>query len=481
MPKDKKKSKKKAKNALTEKLLEEQDINTHDLGFDKGEVQRSRCRDPIGAGIFILHLLILAIIGGLYSGPAIKAAEHDKNAPDYMQYVEAALTLSFLSVIVATVMMRLMLYFGSQLIRVLFLLTFVLGISMTALQSTNLFLMIVGIFLIIGVVVYGRMVWKRIPVATANLVASLDCVKRNFGIVYLAYFFVLAATLLTIVWLFALIGAADATAICDKTGKDCTVDILIYIPFIISYIWIFQVVVNLVTCTAANVVRTWWFEPEAASGCISSAVKDSARQATRQKLGSVCWGALFTPYVQTINEIMNPNGDMESGIAQCCKPGCARIFDKAVSYFSQWGIIYVGLFGYSFGEASQRANAMFKAQGWYPIITDHLLRNVFVMADISLGLLMGGIGGSLTSFTSILDSLGKNAEIVGAVIGFVIGLTVGAIMLASITGSVQAVVVLFAEARDELEETHPTIHIKLRKAYKKAYPDLIRIPAENLA
>ena len=105
---------------------------------------------------------------------------------------------------------------------------------------------------------------------------------------------------------------------------------------------------------------------------------------------------------------------MEGGVAQCCKPGCARVFERAVSYFSEWGIIYVGLYGYTFGEASTRANAMFKAQKWYPVISDHLLRNVFVMADVSLGLLMGGIGGSLTQFTSILDSLGKNNELIGA-------------------------------------------------------------------
>ena len=158
--KDKVLSKKEgATNALTEKLLAEHEDDTPDLGFEKGQVQRKKCRDPLGAAFFILHLIVLAIIGAVYGGVAIAKAEHDKNAPDYIQVVTFAIVMSALSLIVATLMMRLMLYFGSQLIRVLFLLTFVLGIVMTTLQSSNILLVIVGIFLVIGVIVYGKMVW----------------------------------------------------------------------------------------------------------------------------------------------------------------------------------------------------------------------------------------------------------------------------------------------------------------------------------
>ena len=71
----------------------------------------------------------------------------------------------------------------------------------------------------------------------------MECLEENFGIIYIGYIYVSVLLTWTILWLLALDGANEASKICDEKGKNCRVQYLIFIPFIMSYLWVYQVIV----------------------------------------------------------------------------------------------------------------------------------------------------------------------------------------------------------------------------------------------
>ena len=55
-------------------------------------------------------------------------------------------------------------------------------------------------------------------------------------------------------------------------------------------------------------------------------------------------------------------------------------------------------------------------------------------------------------------------------IGLVIGLVFCSILMSCVASSVNATIVLFAEAPAEFEQNHPELSLQMREAWQKAYP-----------
>ena len=58
-------------------------------------------------------------------------------------------------------------------------------------------------------------------------------------------------------------------------------------------------------------------------------------------------------------------------------------------------------------------------------------------------------------------------------LGFTVGAIFSSIMLALVIGAYLAVIVLFAENPEALEENHQELYQDLREAYKKLIPDIV--------
>lgn len=69
---------------------------------------------------------------------------------------------------------------------------------------------------------YACMVWRRIPFAAANLNTGLTAVKRNAGVVVVAYLLVLVSYAYAVMWLVGLVGVYDKEGLCDPTAVDGT-------------------------------------------------------------------------------------------------------------------------------------------------------------------------------------------------------------------------------------------------------------------
>merc|ERR1719162_954971 len=86
-------------------------------------------------------------------------------------------------------MMRLVMELGKYLIR--YILLFSIVISLTLFGLDGIIEKISGFVLLVATGSYTISVWSRIPLANNNFNVALACIKKNFGMVYIATFFAL--------------------------------------------------------------------------------------------------------------------------------------------------------------------------------------------------------------------------------------------------------------------------------------------------
>ena len=106
---------------------------------------------------------------------------------------------------------------------------------------------------------------------------------------------------------------------------------------LISYYWTHQVLCNTLHVTSAGTVGTWWFVPGEASGCWSTALRDSFCRATTYSFGSICLGSLLAAVVQALRMMANQarqNDDMQ--LLACLLECILSCIQDIVEYFNKW-------------------------------------------------------------------------------------------------------------------------------------------------
>lgn len=257
---------------------------------------------------------------------------------------------------------------------------------------------------------YAYAVWNRIPFAASNLVTALSAVRSNMGLSFFAYNNLIISFLWSILWGIAFVATIYVLGECDAEGN-CqkeTNPFLVF-TFLVSYFWTAQVIKNVVHTTVAGTVGTWWFVPEEASGCCSSAVINSYLRSITTSFGSICLGSLIVALIQATKEIIHALRDDNDSMLLClaeCIVGC---IESLVEYFNQWAYVYVGIYGYSFMQAGSSVMTLFRSRGWTAIIADVLVDTVLFMVSIGVGVL----NGVLTVFISSLFHFGVDGISMG--------------------------------------------------------------------
>ncbi len=70
--------------------------------------------------------------------------------------------------------------------------------------------------------------------------------------------------------------------------------------------------------TVAGTVGNWWFKPDEASTCCSSAVNNAAIRAMTTSFGSICFGSLIVAVIQALKMLANTaRAEGDAGIMAC--------------------------------------------------------------------------------------------------------------------------------------------------------------------
>lgn len=123
----------------------------------------------------------------------------------------------------------------------------------------------------------------------------------------------------------------------------------------------------------SSAVGTWWFEGD----CDGKVVSRSLGRSFTKLLGPICLGSLVLIPLQILR------------VVTC--------LDFLKSY-NAWAYTYVGIYGYPFVEAGERARQLFHAREWEKVVNDNLIHIVFLMVSI-------GIGGCTGTFGVLLEEV----------------------------------------------------------------------------
>jgi len=449
-------------------------VNVSDMGYGgdeyqpiyhnaegRPEQQPSGYRDVMWAVLFYAHLIaIITVItlnlqnggfgeGGAYSG---------------VLWLVGITSLSTIALGSAT--LQFMMKFPVQLVQASLIMTVALSgvIAILGLLSGQMLAGILGVvFFAIGIC-YARAVWPRIPFAAANLNTALTAVKSNMGLSVIAYGMVLLAFGWSILW-FAGLG--------DSINNSNTAIVFL---LLVSYYWVHQVLSNLVQTTVAGTIGTWWFVPDEANACWSSAVGDSFGRATTYSFGSICLGSLIVAVVQALRAIAHLARDNEDAQLLVCIIDCILgCIQDIIEYFNKWAYVYVGLYGFGYIEAGKNVIQLFRSKGWDVIIADDLCDRVLFMVSLGVGILTGFVGMICTALDANLlgaFDLGDNSASAGFLIGLVVGFVFSSILMNVVGGAVNTVIVCYAESPAEFQQNHPILSGEMRQAWMQAWPGL---------
>jgi hypothetical protein len=405
-------------------------------------LQNAEGDDGMGADIYVDTSVILCIIGVAFA----------------TSLIISSLTLGFMMVF-AEALVKLSLFFNigfMLLLGVLFLAAGSVGSGVS--------------FLLFAVVAayYTCRVWARIPFAASNLKTASSAVRANLGLSFYAYLSIVAIFAWSVWWTICFFSTMYVTNGCNGDGEcQSEGNAGIVFLFFLSYYWTVQVLANVVHCTTAGVVGTWWYIPNEANGCCSKAVRDSYVRSITSSFGSICFASLIVAIIQAVRELIHGLRENGDSFIACCAECLLACIESLVELFNRFALVYVAVHGQSFLQAGRSVMDLFRARGWTTIITDMLVDTVLFMMSLGVGLLIGLLA-LLVGMTFGLQGTG----FLGSTffLGFIVGYACCATLLSVVSSAVNTVIVLYAESPNEFEVNHPELSHQMRTSWRQAWP-----------
>jgi hypothetical protein len=424
----------------------------------KGDPQPKKFNDVAFAILFWLHLAVMIVL------LSMGTVQYQGNGSDYTGLAICVVVCGAVAIGLATLALSFMYIFASAMVKISLIFSVLSSalIGVLGAMTGDVLLIVMGFAGFLIGMCYAKLVWPRIPFASANLRTALTAVKQNMGLAVVAYFFCFVAFAWSVFWVVGL------------TSSMMTIGQGIIFLYLVSFYWVHQVLVNTVHTTTAGTVGTWWFVPSEASSFCSSAVKDSFTRATTYSFGSICFGSLIVAIVQALRALQQQAQNSDDCQILACIIGCIlACIQGIIEYFNKFAFIYVGLYGYSFLDAGRNVITLFQNKGWTTIITDDLSDNVLWLMSIGIALASGLVGFVMGAANQAMFS-GIGYDQNGGTVGFIIGLLVGylfsSIMMAVVGSGVSTAIVCFAEAPAEFEANHPELSLEMRSAWQQAWP-----------
>jgi len=136
---------------------------------------------------------------------------------------------------------------------------------------------------------------------------------------------------------------------------------------------------------------------------------------------------------------------------------------------NKWAYVYVELYGYDYLQGGRRVIGLFKTRGWQTIIADNLVNRLLGIMSLSVALLTG----ICTLFAAFLieeiESKDSSWIGIGFVVGFFIGMILSGIFFGLLSSAVDSIIVCYAEAPKELEESHPDVAQEMSQTWTDAW------------
>lgn len=357
-----------------------------------------------------------------------------------------------------------------------------------------------GIIFLTLTVAYTFIVWDRIPFAAANLVTALNGIHANPGTIVLAFCFQALTLGWTIYFASVVIGVNDALED-GRLKVPSQWQPPIWVALSISYYWTFQVMhvctgifclfcflmfshfcsfsQNAVQVATASIIGGWWIDPSN-----KKIFRHSCFDTFFYYMGSVCLGSIVVGPIHTLRQLagfFRPTASESASLMslhECMhllQTNVSSCIDSVAKSFNMWGFTYVGLYGYSFTEASNRADDLFEARGWTMIVSDDLVPNVLLITSLVVGGVTGCFAYLISHFHELPGTVDEDPGLIAFAEGAIIGCSLTVVLLGVIGSAVSTVIVCFGASPIEFEQNHVELSQEMRLAWRTVWPGALDV------
>jgi hypothetical protein len=256
---------------------------------------------------------------------------------------------------------------------------------------------------------------------------------------------------------------SEISGMCPSVGMNSGV----YFLMLISLYWGSTVVSNVIHCTTAGAVATWWFKSDSGA----TPVWDSFFRSMTFSFGSICLGSLLVAILKATRQMLreaqkNKNAQVFLCIIQCL----LGIIESLLEIFNRYAFCYVAIYGYDFKTAGKSVFAMFKKLGWTTIINDDLVETALNFGCLAVGMVSGLCCYAYGSAVG----LEGNYMVTMAVVGIFIGFFMAQVVLNVVSSAVATVFVCWAENPEALFQTHNELANGLVSAWREFHGDVFQ-------
>ncbi|CAI5721217.1 hypothetical protein KXD40_004730 [Peronospora effusa] len=465
------------------------------------EAPAPKCNDGLFAFIFLLNVTIVGTLAIWKGVPALKEdmgkSRSDGRVPQGHSIAWTMIgLLCLIGLALSCTWMKLLMTYASSMIRVaLWLNVAMVVIFAISTLSVNIWAALVFFFFAAINVCYIYLVQNRIGFASANLKAACAGLQQHSAIFGLAFFLVIQQLAWMLLWGLASLGMhrifMEADPNCDREielasrgrnhGGLCVgfpaYAALFYM--LVSVYWGQQVLQNILTCTTAGVIATWWYQPNSQKATLGALYRS-----VTTSFGSICFGSLIVAVLQALRTMANTarrraseenNGGLAclACLAECILSCLANI----VEYINQWAYVYVGVYGYPFRTSGKAVMDLFTNRGWTAVINDDLTSSALSFGALGVGVVTCCIGLLMVRFSPVewFTALGSRMGVYGtmALIGFTVGISMALILAHVIIAALHTIFVCFAEDPVAFNRNHPKEYEDLVAGWRQFHGDAL--------
>ncbi|GAX18565.1 hypothetical protein FisN_10Hh234 [Fistulifera solaris] len=438
---------------------------------------------------------------------------------DFKNFIDLVSASGIYAFIIVFVSFGFMMVLGKALIQFILVLSILMALGWHIFGLTTDpygIISIVGFSALLATLGYAFSSWHRIPFIATNLQTAMHAMRSTADITILGIGGLTVALTWIIIWSMAFIGLVNTF-----NSADCTSDfkceahvkngrLLLYFALAFSFYWTNSVIKNVVRVTVASTVGTWWFRPDHVDPFCTTAVSTPLQRSVTMLLGSVCLGSLVVQPVwlltglwtvfgcffdkddqedtsRTLNDErrqdLESNQDLESAQSESAADSIGASLEltgyrtRCHSFLrscNRWSYSYIGLYGYSFEEAGERALQLFETRGWLALVNDSFINNVLFLACII-------IAGSTGTFSVVIEEVDGffltsfhkpviTSFLVGSVVGYVLG---DILLFGLVAGAVDTILVCFAAAPLDFDKNHRSLSREMREAWSQNVWDVV--------
>jgi len=223
---------------------------------------------------------------------------------------------------------------------------------------------------------------------------------------------------------------------------------------------------NIAHVTTCGVTAVWWFNKER----MVNPTWNSYRYATKQGLGSICYGSLLVAIIQALRAMAKSGTRSRSPAAIVCF-FLLSILECLIRYFNMYAFVQVAVYGLGYYQAAKNTWELLLSRGLDAIINDNLTDMVLAAGALVGGVitLLIGVIMSYLLFTDVDIALRIAIAILVGILGFYIGYYITLEFMFAVHSAIKTIFVLWAEDPAALKATHPLCYELMSEAWAQIY------------